>query len=111
MPRLLHEPRDRAMIDPRGSGVVRLPPRPASALRRRLRVAVLVDPRSSGGTAGAVAAEIRALAPHVNLSVVAVRGGMFRGAPVNGVLAAVLEELGIPLLPEPAVVHADSIIL
>ena len=79
------------------------PPRP--------RVTLLVEPRFPGGTSGAVAAEIRALAPHVSLSVVALGTAMFRDRPVHPGIAAALDELGLPLLPEPAVVRTDTIVL
>ena len=54
------KPGDRATARPLVDAV------PATARARR-RVALLVDPRFPGGTGSAVAAEIRALAPRVNL--------------------------------------------
>jgi hypothetical protein len=74
-------------------------------------VALLVDPRFPGGTGSAVAAEIRALAPHVELQVVGLATALFRDRAPNPALTAVLDELGLPLLPEPPVVHADTIVL
>lgn len=89
------------------SAVVRLDPRP----ERRPRVALLIEPRFPGGTSGAVAAEIRALAAHVRLSVVAIETRMFRDRPVHPGIAAALDEVGLPLLPAPPVVRADTIVL
>ena len=97
-----------AAADPSGwPGIVRLDARP----ERRPRVALLVEPRFPGGTSGAVAAEIRALAPHVRLAVVALGTHMFRDRPVHPAIAAALDEAGLPLLPEPPVVRADTIVL
>ena len=78
---------------------------------RRPRVALLVEPRFPGGTSGAVAAEIRALAPHVSLSVVALGTRMFRNRPVHPEIVRALDETGLRLLPEPPVLHADTIVL
>jgi hypothetical protein len=74
-------------------------------------VALLVEPRFPGGTASAVAAEIRALAPHVRLSVIGLSTGMFRDRPINPAIAQALAQVGLPLEPEPPVVHADAIVL
>ncbi len=86
--------------------VVRLAAHPT-----RPRVTLLVEPRFPGGTSGAVAAEIRALAPHVTLSVVALETRMFRDRPVHPGIAQALDDLGLTLLPAPPVVHADTIVL
>lgn len=83
----------------------------AAATSGRPRVALLVEPRFPGGTSGAVAAEIRALAPHVQLSVVALGTAMFRDRPVHPGIARALEDVGLPLLPAPPVVRADTIVL
>lgn len=82
-----------------------------AAARAGLRVALLVDPRFPGGTGTAVAAEIRALAPHVDLAVFGLATAMFRGRPVNPAIAGALQDVGLTLLPEPSVVHADTIVL
>jgi len=94
-------------------GVVRLEPRPHRHPSHcaRPRVALLVEPRFPGGTSGAVAAEIRALAPHVRLSVVALATRMFGDRPVHPEIAAALDEAGLPLESAPAVVRADTIVL
>lgn len=77
----------------------------------RPRVALLVEPRFPGGTSGAVAAEIRALAPHVTLRVAALATRMFRDRPVHPEIARALEDTGIALLARPPVVRADAIVL
>ncbi|MFT3972567.1 MAG: hypothetical protein QM699_03685 [Amaricoccus sp.] len=82
-----------------------------SGVRRRPRVALLVEPRFPGGTSGAVAAEIRALAPHVNLSVMALATSMFRDRPVHPEIARALDDAGLSLRPAPPVVRADAIVL
>ena len=79
--------------------------------RARRRVALLVDPRFPGGTGSAVAAEIRALAPRVNLAVFHLATAMFPGREVNPAIRRALDELSLPLLPQPPVVHADTIVL
>ena len=91
--------------------VIHLVPSLPAKARAKRRVALLVDPRFPGGTGGAVAAEIRALAPHVDLAVFALATAMFRDRPTNPAIASALAELGLPLLPEPPVVHADTIVL
>jgi hypothetical protein len=95
------------MTEPAGAVV---PLRPAEA-RSRPRVALLIDPRFPGGTASATAAEIRTLAPRVELAVIGLRTAMFRDRPPNPAIARALEDLGLPLLPEPPVVRADTIVL
>jgi hypothetical protein len=90
------------------AGIVGIESRPD---RARLRVTLLVEPRFSGGTSAAVAAEIRALAPHVRLSVVALRTRMFDGRPVHPEILQALDEVGLPLEPAPRVVRADTIVL
>jgi hypothetical protein len=89
--------------------VVRLAAAPAA--RGRRRVALVVDPRFPGGTGSAVAAEIRALAPRVALSVVGIASAMFRDRPVNPAIARALEDSGLELLAEPPVVRADTIVV
>ena len=98
------------------SAVVHLPAAPArvpaaAGPRGTRRVAILIDPRFPGGTAGAVAAEIRALAPRVNLSVIGLTTRMFGEAPVNPALARALDDTGLTLMPPPPVVRADTIVL
>jgi hypothetical protein len=88
--------------------VLRLAPRPR---RPAPRVTLLVEPRFPGGTSGAVAAEIRALAPHVRLSVVALGTRMFGSRPPHPEIVRALDEAGLALLPEPPVVRADTVVL
>jgi len=78
--------------------------------RARHRVALIVEPRFSGGTGTAVAAEIRALGGHVDLSVVAIESGMFRGRDVNPKLQAALDACGLDLVWSPPVVRADTVV-
>lgn len=104
------------VTQPDSCAVVHLPAPPArvpaeAGPRGTRRVAILLDPRFPGGTAGAVAAEIRALAPRVNLSVIGLGTRMFGEAPVNPALARALDDTGLPLLPPPPVVRADTIVL
>lgn len=77
----------------------------------RPRVSLLIEPRFPGGSSGAVADEIRALAPHVDLTVIGLATGMFKGRPVHPAVSSALADVGLPLLPEPAVVRADAIVL
>jgi hypothetical protein len=79
--------------------------------RARRRVALLIEPRFPGGTSGAVAAEIRALAGHADLTVFGLDTAMFRNRPANPAVLGALSELGLPLVAQPAVVHADTIVL
>ena len=74
---LARSPKTRAsmteMSDLNGLPAVPLPGRELTASRARRRVALLVDARFPGGTGSAVAAEIRALAPRVELAVFGAR--------------------------------------
>lgn len=83
--------------------------RPPFPRRRRPELAILVDPRFPGGTAGAVAGEIAALAPHVALEVHALRTRMFESRGVNPTLAAALEAHGLALIEDAAVIRAETI--
>jgi hypothetical protein len=73
-------------------------------------LALVVDPRFSGGTGAAVAAEIRALAGAADLSVVAVETAMFKGRRVHPAIEAALEDTGLALAWNPPVVRADTIV-
>lgn len=99
------------MSDLNGNTTVALPRPVLAACRARRRVALLVDARFPGGTGSAVAAEIRALASRVELAVFGLSTAMFRDRPTNPGIVDVLEDLGLPLLPEPPVVRADTIVL
>lgn len=96
----------RARFTDARTGVVRLGGR-----QPRPRVALLIEPRFPGGTSGAVAAEIRALAPHVRLSVFALGAAMFRDRPAHPEILRALDEVGLPLRPPPPVIRADTIVL
>ena len=76
----------------------------------RRRIALVLDPRFPGGTATAVAAEIRALAPMAELQVVGLETAMFRGRKVNRALQQALDEANLELHWDPAVVRADAIV-
>lgn len=87
-------------------------PAPAGALRDgRPRLALVIDPRFSGGSSSAVAAEIRALRAHTDLSVFAIETAMFKGRAVNPALQATLEESGLELIWDAPVIRADTVIL
>lgn len=75
------------------------------------RLALVLDPRFPGGTASAVAAEIRALAGWTDLEIVALRTAMFSDRPVNPSLQAALDESGLALTWNPPVIRADTVIL
>lgn len=70
----------------------------------------MTDPRFPGGTGGAVAAEMRALAPVCDLSLVALATAMFKGRRLNPAIEAALEDLGLAPCWNPAVVHADTLV-
>lgn len=96
--------------------LTRLPaPPPAQRLDARAprsgrKLALVVDPRFSGGTSTAVAAEVRALGGVADLRVYALETAMFKGRGVNPALAAALEEQGCDLVWNPAVIRADTIV-
>lgn len=79
----------------------------ALAPGRRRRLALIVDPRFSGGTSAAVAAEILALAADFDLGVFAVETAMFKGRRVHPGLERALGDLGLELVWNPPVIHAD----
>jgi hypothetical protein len=78
--------------------------------RSRHRLCLVIDPRFSGGTSMAVAAEIRTLAGCYDLSVVALETRMFRGRSVHPAIEAALEETGLFLQWDPPVARADTIV-
>ena len=83
--------------------------RPMGWPRRRLTI--VADARFPGGTSAAVAAEICALAPHVDLDVVGIETAMFRGNEVNSSLQDALDDCGIRLRWNPRVVRADTVVV
>lgn len=76
----------------------------------RARVALALDPRFAGGTGSAVAAEVRALAGRVDLSVHGIETRMFRGRRVNPALERALDAAGIEIVWNARVVRADTVI-
>ncbi len=70
----------------------------------------MVEPRFSGGTAGAVAAEIRALGPLVDLRVHFIETAMFKGREVNPVIAAALAGQGLAADWNAPVIGADTVV-
>lgn len=78
---------------------------------RPTRVALAADPRFPGGTSGAVAAEIAALAGAVDLVFCALGTAMFRGDRVHPAIAEAIAAHGVPLLRDPAVLRAETIVL
>jgi len=78
--------------------------------RARHRLALVLDPRFPGGTSAAAAAEIRALAGRVELSVHALDTAMFRGRPVHPAIELALDAHGLVLDWDAPVVRADTIV-
>ena len=70
----------------------------------------MLDPRFSGGTGSAVAAEILAINAHVDLSVHALETQMFTGRRVNAALERALEACGLELIWNASVIRADTIV-
>jgi hypothetical protein len=95
------------LLSGNGASGNRVPARAAAPLRMTL----LVDPRFPGGTSTAVAAEIRALAGHVELEIVDLSTGMFSGREDNPRLIGALEDMGLPLRRNDPVVRGDTIVL
>lgn len=72
---------------------------------------MVIDPRFPGGTSAAAAAEIRALAGRFELSVHALETAMFRGRHVHQGVQQAIDEQGIELDWNPAVVRGDVVVL
>lgn len=79
-------------------------------ITRRTRVALVLDPRFSGGTSSAVAREIRALAPLVDLRLVALETRMFKGRTVNPALQSAADDLGLAFDWNPRAVRAEIVV-
>lgn len=95
-----------------GPKLVSLPsPTPDTSRWRRHRVALVCDPRFAGGTSSWVAADLRALAPHMRLRVAALETAMFRGRTPHQAIAEAAQDCGIPIDWNPAVIRADTIVL
>lgn len=78
-------------------------------LRHKPKLALIVDPRFSGGTSSAVAHELRALAPYVRLSIYAVETRMFKGQTVNPKIQDVIDELGLEVTWNPKVIRSEFV--
>jgi hypothetical protein len=75
------------------------------------RIAYVIDPRFTGGTSAAVAAELREVGRGARLSVHAIRSGMFGAQPVSPQIEAALADLGLPLIWDAPQIAADLVIL
>ena len=78
--------------------------------KSRRKIAIVLDPRFPGGTAAAVAAEIRALDRHADLRVFGLRTAMFKDRPVNPALQRALDDHGLELVWNPPVIRADVVV-
>ncbi|MEE9426975.1 MAG: hypothetical protein V3V25_02390 [Paracoccaceae bacterium] len=74
-------------------------------------MAYIIEPRFSGGTSTAVAQELRAVAPLVNLRVFGVSSKTFKGDGVAPKLEAALLDLGLSLEWDPPKISADIVVL
>ena len=77
----------------------------------KLRIALVVDPRFSGGTSSAVAHEIRAISRHVDLTVHAIETKMFKGRDINPNLEAALQETGTDLIWDAKVIRGEVVVV
>lgn len=75
------------------------------------RIAYVIDPRFSGGTSAAVAAELAVIARFGPVTVHAIESGMFHGRNVAPQLEATLSALNIDLIWNAPVIAADLVIL
>jgi hypothetical protein len=80
-------------------------------MRHGPRIAYLLEPRFPGGTSGAVARELRAVAPRARIEVHGVTSAMFPGRPPAGVLAETLDDLGLKLALDAPRISADRVIV
>lgn len=75
-------------------------------------IAYVLDPRFPGGTSSAVSRELRVVAGlGFRISVFGISSSMFKGKTVAPALAEALEDLGLDLIWDPAVIAADRVIL
>ena len=77
----------------------------------RPRIAYVIDPCFPGGTAAAVAAELRVVADVADVEVHAIGSRMFAGRPVAPVLARALADLKLNLIWGCRTIRADLILL
>jgi hypothetical protein len=71
----------------------------------------VIDPRFSGGTSAAVAAELRAISREGRVSVHAIRSEMFGTQPVSPQNEAALADLGLSLIWDAPEIAADLVVL
>ena len=83
----------------------------AGSMKRKTRLAMIVDPRFSGGTSSAVAREIRVLAPHFDLQVHAIETRMFKGRSVHSAIEKALGEEGLDLIWNAPLIRAEIVVL
>ena len=79
--------------------------------KRKTRVAVVLDPRFSGGTSSAVARELRAVAHLFDLSIHAIETKMFKGRGVNPKIQSALDDLGLTMSWNDRVIAAEVVVL
>ena len=79
--------------------------------RMLMRLTLVVDPRFSGGTSSAVAREIKALSPHVRLSVCFLQTDMFKGDTVHPAIQSACDAAGVPTIWAKDTISADVIVL
>lgn len=77
--------------------------------QEKLKLALVVDPRFSGGTSSAVAREIRVLAPRVNLSLHALETKMFKGRDIHPLLQSAAEDNGLSFEWNPNSIRAEIV--
>ena len=78
-------------------------------MSRRPSLALVLDPRFSGGTSSAVAREIAALSPVFDLQVAFIGSRMFgKGRSVHPSIAKALEQTGVDATWDPPLVQAET---
>jgi hypothetical protein len=82
----------------------------AGNAKSRRKIALVLDPRFPGGTAAAVAAEIRALDAHADLRVFGLETAMFSERAVNPALQRALDEHGLELVWNPPVIRSEIVV-
>lgn len=75
------------------------------------RIAYVIDPRFSGGTSAAVAAELREVSRAGRVRVHAIRSAMFGAQPVSPLIEAAVADAGLPLVWDAPEIAADLVIL
>lgn len=80
-------------------------------MTRRQSLALVVDPRFAGGTSSAVAREIHALAPVLDVRIAFIETAMFQGGKsVNARLADGIDACGLPTVWNPPVIQANTVV-